>query len=82
MQLPRIDAHLSPSHFLTFSLSHFLLHHSYTSDGRRSSVVGRRKKQKHSPPRHKGHKGEKMQATSAEVTEERGLWLVDYSSLI
>jgi hypothetical protein len=42
MQLPRIDAHLSPSHFLTFSLSHFLLHHSDTSDGRRSSLIGRR----------------------------------------
>jgi hypothetical protein len=41
MQLPRIDAHLSPSHFLTFSLSHFLLHHSNTSDGRRRSVVCR-----------------------------------------
>jgi hypothetical protein len=41
MQLPRIDAHLSPSHFLTFSLSHFLLHHSDTSDGRRWSVVCR-----------------------------------------
>jgi hypothetical protein len=24
MQLPRIDAHLSPSHFLTLSLSHLL----------------------------------------------------------
>jgi hypothetical protein len=35
-----------------------------------------------SPRRHKGHKGEKMQATSAEDTEERGLWLVDYPSLI
>jgi hypothetical protein len=52
--------------------------------GRRSSfVVGRwSKKEKHSPPRHKGHKGKKMQATSAENTEERGLWLVDYPSLI
>jgi hypothetical protein len=45
MQLPRIDAHLSPSHFLTFSLSHFLLHHSNTSDGRRPSLVGRRSRQ-------------------------------------
>jgi hypothetical protein len=57
MQLPRIDAHLSPSHFLTFSLSHFLLHHSDTSDGRRPSLVGGRKKKRHSPPRHRGHKG-------------------------
>jgi hypothetical protein len=32
--------------------------------------------------RRKGHKGEKMQGISAEVTEKRGLWLVDYPSLI
>jgi hypothetical protein len=35
-----------------------------------------------SPPRHKGHKGEKMQATSAKDTEKRGLWFVDYPSLL
>jgi hypothetical protein len=35
-----------------------------------------------SPQRHRGHKGEKMQATSAKVTEEGGLWFVDYPSLI
>jgi hypothetical protein len=40
MRLPRIYAPLSLSHLLTFSLSHFLLHHSNTSDGRRWSVVG------------------------------------------
>jgi hypothetical protein len=35
-----------------------------------------------SPRRHRGHKGEKMQGRSAEGTEKRGLWLVDYPSLI
>jgi hypothetical protein len=35
-----------------------------------------------SPQRHRGHKGEKMQATSAKDTEERGLWFVDYPSLL
>jgi hypothetical protein len=32
--------------------------------------------------RHGEVMGRKMQATSAEVTEKRGLWFVDYSSLI
>jgi hypothetical protein len=50
--------------------------------GRRSSLVGGRKKKKHSPQRHRGHKGEKMQGRSAEVTEKRGLWLVDCPSLL
>ncbi len=35
-----------------------------------------------SPRRHRGHKGEKMQATSAENTEKRGLRFVDYPSLL
>jgi hypothetical protein len=52
-------------------------------------LVGGRKKNRDSPQRHKGHEGRKltteaqrhgevmgrkMQATSAEVTEKRGLW--------
>jgi hypothetical protein len=57
MQLPRIDAHLSPSHFLTFSLSHFLLHHSDTSDGRRSSLVEKRKTVTTNAQRHQERRG-------------------------
>jgi hypothetical protein len=84
MQLPRIDAHLSPSHFLTFSLSHFLLHHSNTSDGRRWSVVCRAnavipacpesdgaERFTTKPPRHQG----KNNREDGEVREERPiLW--------
>jgi hypothetical protein len=35
-----------------------------------------------SPQRRKGHEGKKMQGRSAEDTKERGLWFVDYPSLI
>jgi hypothetical protein len=60
--------------------------------GRRSSLIGRRKKKKYSPQRHQGHEGkiftteaqrhrealrEKMQGRSAKVAEKRGLWFVD-----
>jgi hypothetical protein len=71
MRLPRIDTHLSPSHFLTFSLSHFLLHHSYTSDGRRSSLVEKRKTLTTKAQRHQG----KIHREGREAREERPiLW--------
>jgi hypothetical protein len=60
--------------------------------------IGRRPRRKDIPPqRHQGHEGKtftteaqrhrealrlKMQGTSAENTEERGLWFVDYPSLL